>query len=286
MFGYLTPDSPYLFIKDDKLYRAVYCGMCKSIGRGCGSFSKTALTYDIAFLSCLLHNIAGKDFKVEKHRCALHIFKRRFMAEPDDMSLLLGCINTALAYYKLLDDKVDGEFKGSFSFVYKRGYKRVLKRHPRIAEIISEGMQRQRELEERECAIVEEACEPTAFMLRELSRYVLGDSATESTSALVYDVGKWIYLADALDDYDKDVKKGRYNVFYRAFGCKCKQEAVEANKQEVDFIFNALFADMRKNLSDIKFHFNHDLTDNIILRGIPLKTRTLVQGGCEECKQV
>ena len=34
MFGYIQPDSPYLFIKDEKLYKALYCGLCKSIGKG------------------------------------------------------------------------------------------------------------------------------------------------------------------------------------------------------------------------------------------------------------
>ena len=281
MFGYITPDSPYLFIKDDKLYKAVYCGMCKSIGKECGAFPKTALTYDVAFLSCLLHNIAVCDFKVEKRRCALHL-RRRFMAEPDEISLLLGCVNTALAYYKLLDDKADGDFKGAFAFIYKRGYKRTLKRHPEVAEIISRGMERQRELENKGCSIIEEACEPTALMLKELSEYALKEHSTEHTSGLIYDIGKWIYLADALDDYDKDVKKKRYNVFYNAFKSDCKQKAVSENKGEIDFIFNALFADMRKHLSQIKFNFNHDLTDNIILRGIPLKTRSLVSG-CNKC---
>ncbi|MGN0805945.1 MAG: DUF5685 family protein, partial [Candidatus Coproplasma sp.] len=98
--------------------------------------------------------------------------------------------------------------------------------------------------------------------------------------ALVYDIGKWIYLADALDDYDKDVKRGRYNVLYNAFKNKCKKEAVKEHTEEINFIFNTLFADMRFHLSKIKFHFNHDLTDNIILRGIPLKTRNLVYGKC------
>ena len=44
MFGYINPDSPYLFKKDEVLYNALYCGMCKSIGKSCGNCSKTALT--------------------------------------------------------------------------------------------------------------------------------------------------------------------------------------------------------------------------------------------------
>lgn len=258
--------------------------MCKSIGKGCGNFSKTALTYDVAFVSVLLHNVAGCDFKVEKRRCLLHLAKR-FMAIPDDISVLLGCVNTVLAYYKLIDDRQDGEKKGAFSFLYKRGYRRALRRHPQVSQIIKECISRQHELEKSGCAVIDRACEPTAVMMKELSRYALKESATAATDALMYDIGKWIYLADAFDDYDKDVKKGGYNVLYNAFGCAEKRIAVERNGEEIEFLFNSLFADMRENLALIKFNYNHDLTDNIILRGIPLKTRKIIYGKCGEGKK-
>ena len=280
MFGYIHPERPHMFIKDDMLYKALYCGMCKSIRQGCGQMARTALTYDMAFMSALMHNLAATDVKVRKRRCALHPLKKRFMAEEDDISILLGCMNSCLAYYKLLDDKLDGDKKGVFAFLYKKGYKRTLKRHPEVAKIIQNNMDCQRALEERGCAVIDEACEPTAKMMAELSDYVLGDKADEHTYALCYDIGKWVYLAVAFDDYDKDVKKGRYNVLYRAFGCKTKSEAVEKNGEEINFLFNSLFADMRFHLAAVKFHINHDLTDNIILLGIPARTRLRVKGRC------
>ena len=87
-----------------------------------------------------------------------------------------------------------------------------------------------------------------------------------------------IYLADAIDDYDKDVKRGRYNVLYLNYGTATKKQAVAKGEAELVFIFDSLFADMRRCLANIKFKFNHDLTDNIILRGIPLKTRAVMYG--------
>ena len=120
--------------------------------------------------------------------------------------------------------------------------------------------------------------EPTAQMMLQLSRYLLGEKATAHTDGLAYALGKWVYLMDALDDYDKDVKKGRYNVLYLNYGAKTREEAMKKGEGELVFVFDSLFADMRTNLFNIKFYFNHDLTDNIILRGIPLKTRELVYG--------
>lgn len=282
MFGYVQPDTPYLFKKDEKLYQALYCGLCKGIGKGCGQRARTALTYDLAFISALVHNILHEDVEIKKSRCGLHLIRRRPIAVVDDTTVLLGCINTALAYYKLCDDKADGDKKGIFRHLYKKGLKRAVKRHKPCVEIIQRNMREQVELEKANCSIVDMAAEPTAQMMRELSVYILKDKSTPATEGLFYDLGKWVYLADALDDYDKDVKKGRYNVLFNAYKGACKAETVAANTEEINFIFDSLFADMRLRLSEIDFGFNHDLTDNIILRGIPLKTRSLIKCDCKK----
>ena len=101
---YIGPDRPYLFIKDETLYKAMYCGVCRCISKECGQMARTALTYDIAFMSALLHNIRGEDVKIVKRRCPVHPIKRRPMTEADELTRTLACVNTALAWYKLTDD--------------------------------------------------------------------------------------------------------------------------------------------------------------------------------------
>ncbi|MDE7265580.1 MAG: hypothetical protein K2N52_04830, partial [Clostridia bacterium] len=193
MFGYVTPDRPYLFIKDETLYKALYCGLCKSIGAGCGQRARSALTYDMAFMSALIHNIKHEDVTVKKSRCVLHIFKRRPIAAVDDTTVMLGCINTALAYYKLCDDKADGDKKGIFRHYFKKGFKRAKKRHPEAVEIIKSQLEKQVALERAGCSIIDEACEPTAQMMKKLSSYALGGYSTEDSEWLFYDLGKWVY---------------------------------------------------------------------------------------------
>ena len=277
MFGYISPDRPYLFIKDEELYKAIYCGLCKSIGKGCGQFARTALTYDMTFVSALVHNIRHEDVEIKKSHCALHIIKRRPIAKVDETTVTLGMMNTVLAYYKLLDDKADGDKKGALRHLYKKGVRRTRKKNPEIIKIIEEETNAQRELENAGCAVIDMACEPSANMLRRLSIIALGEYSTPVTEGLFYDIGKWVYLIDALDDYDKDVKKGRYNVLYNAFKSPTLKDAIEKNRDELYFIFNALFADMQGRVADIDFRFNHDLTDNIIMRGIPSVTRKLCE---------
>ena len=276
MFGYIQPDAPYLFKKDETLYKALYCGLCKSIGKGCGQCARSALTYDMAFMSALVHNIRHEDVKINRSHCAIHWIRKRPVAEVDDITIMLGCINTALAYYKLCDDKADGDKKGSLRHLYKKGLKRAVKKHGRAVDIIKLHLSVQSKIEQAGCKIIEQASESTALMMQELSEYILGEYSTDETKALFYDLGKWVYLIDALDDYDKDVKKHRFNVLYNVFGADCKKKAVEQNSDELTFLFDSLFADMRARISKIDFGFNRDLTDNIILRGIPLKTRAIL----------
>ncbi len=281
MFGYISPDAPYLFKKDEVLYKAMYCGLCKGIGAGCGQCARTALTYDMAFISALVHNIRGEDAVIKKERCAVHWFKRRPVAKPDDTTVAIGCINTALAYFKLCDDKADGEKRGILRHIYKKGVKRLKRLHPEVYTVLADYTQKQRDLEKDACAIIDMAAEPTAEMMVKLSRYLLKEYSGANTDKLFYAVGKWVYLLDALDDYDKDVKKGRYNVLYNVYKTPCRAQAIAGGENELVFIFDSLFAQMREGLAGIKFYFNHDLTDNIILRGIPLKTRKIFYGGCE-----
>ncbi len=158
MFGYINPDAPYLFKKDETLYNALYCGLCKGIGKGCGQTARTALTYDMAFTSALIHNIKGQDVKIERARCALHLIKKRPIAVPDETTVAVGCVNTALAYYKLCDDSADGDKRGILRHLYKKGFKRTLKSHPRVAGIIKRQTEEQGALERAGCAIIDAAC--------------------------------------------------------------------------------------------------------------------------------
>lgn len=281
MFGYIQPDVPYMYVKDGMLYKALYCGLCKSIGESCGQKARFALSYDMTFLSALLHNIKNTDVKIEKQRCAANIFTRRPMALADDITKTVACLNIMLTYYKLTDDIAD-EHKGRIARAFfKRGFKKAKALHPQAAEIIKKYMEKLSELEKKNCASLDMAADPFGLMIAELSDYCLENFATEHTRRLFYGVGKWVYLIDALDDYDKDVKKKNYNPFYAAFGDANRAAMLAGNGEEVDFVFKSVFAENAESLKNIKFYFNRDLTDNIILRGMPAATAR-VKCGCHK----
>ena len=288
MFGYVQADTPYLFIKDDILYKAMYCGLCKGIAEVCGHPARMGLSYDVTFLSVLLHNLAGKDVKIEKSHCLTHCIRSSQMAGVDELTRKLGALNTALVYFKYTDDIEDGDKGRGKRLWFSSGYKRMQKKYPEIERIVRENMCGQQAVEKQRVNSIDRAADCTARMIEQLSRYLLEDKATAYTDKLFYQIGKWIYLIDALDDYDKDIKKGAYNPFVVAYGdgAKCKQELMQGKSgEEVRFAFHSIFYDIRECLANVQFHFNRDLTDNILLRGLPMTTQKIMNGECVNCKR-
>ena len=63
-----------------------------------------------------------------------------------------------------------------------------------------------------------------------------------------------------------------------AYGRNSRAELMERDGEEIRFLFDTLFFSLRENLAGITFSFNRDLTDNVILRGIPLETERVMKG--------
>ncbi len=285
MFGYVRYDLPNLCIKDFMLYKALYCGLCKSIGKACGQRARIGLTYDVTFLSALVHNIAGVDVKIERQNCFEHAIRKRPIAVSDPLTEELGALNTVLAYYKLTDDIEDGGRGRGKRLWFKKGFKRAQKRYPALVAIVETYMRDQARAEKERVASPDVAADPTACMMRSLSEHLLREKATEATSELFYTLGKWVYLIDALDDYDKDIRKKGYNPFVLAYGRAGRAELMEKDGAEISFLFDTLFYSMRESLGGVIFPFNRDLTDNVILRGIPLETERVMKGERERKMQ-
>lgn len=281
MFGYVRYDLPNLYVKDVMLYRSLYCGLCKGIGASCGGAARLGLTYDVAFLSALLHNLTGTDVVVEKQHCAEHFLGKRPMARVDELTKELGALNTVLCYYKWTDEIADGNRRrGKMRRLwFRRGVKRAKKRYPALVSLVEEYMRAQEKIEKSGTDSLDRAADPSACMMRELSRHFLKEHANGASDELFYALGKWIYLIDALDDYEKDKKKGCYNPFVLAYGADGRESLLKEYHEDVAFLFDTLFYSMREGLAGLTFHFNRDLTDNVILRGIPCETQRVLSGG-------
>ena len=140
MFGYVKTDMPNMYVKDTILYKAMYCGLCKGLGKACGQKSRLVLNYDLTFLSVLLHNLANIDVKVEKQRCVIHPIRKKPIAEVDELTERIACLNVILAYYKLNDDVIDndkGRLKRAF---FNKAYKRAKQLEPELDKMVEKPL--------------------------------------------------------------------------------------------------------------------------------------------------
>lgn len=278
MFGYVKPDVPYLYVKDETLYNALYCQLCKSIGSECGQCARFSLTYDLAFLSAVIHNLTKTDVVIKRSHCVVHPVRKKPMAKPDEVSSVLAVLNVVLAYYKLTDDVEDGG-KGRFARIFlSSGFKRAAKKHPELVEIVRRNYEALRTLEKNGEKSIDKTADPFALMVAELGDTLLGEKASESSYLFFYSLGKWIYLIDALDDYDKDLKKKNYNPFYCAYEKSDYETLRRECGEEIAFIMSSALNGISQGLSGLKFGFNADLIRNVALRGTTERTKAVLSG--------
>ena len=283
MFGYVKTDNPNMYVKDTVLYKAMYCGLCKSIGRECGAKGRLALNYDLTFLSVFAHNVCDVDVKINKERCAIHWLTKRPVSADDDLTKRVARLNLILAYYKLNDDVIDskkGKLKRAF---FKNPYKKALKKEPVFDEIVKRNYKILTDYEKTNGDSIDIASDSFGVMMKEFAIELLKDCYNDQIGALCYNLGKWIYLIDALDDFDKDKKLGEYNVFVNAYKTVLsKEQLVKEKASDLQMIFGSIISDITTLNSQIKYKFNNDLINNVLLNGLRRQTIMIMEN--KTCK--
>ena len=283
MFGYVKTDFPNMYMKDVVLYKAMYCGLCKGIGKACGQKGRLVLNYDLTFLSLLAHNLLNKDVKIEKQTCIIHHIRKRPVAIPDELTERIGALNVILAYHKLNDDVLDsGKGRTSRAF-FKSSYKKAKSKEPIFDKIVESRYAELVAYEKTNGDSIDRSADPFGKMMQEIMVELLGDKCTETVKSLAYDLGKWIYLIDALDDFDKDKKKGNFNVFVNGNpSIKDKETLLKDKSSELFFVFGMLLESISTKAQQLEYKFNHDLIKNILTLGLKAQTKQIMEN--QKCK--
>ena len=213
MFGYVTADKPNMLIKDYAVYRAYYCGLCKSIGRKNPPLMRITINYDITFLTMLAHNYNKVEPKFKKALCIAHPIGKPFSVVVNDpVQECVVDINTMLGYYKVYDDVTDkGSLKHRIAKAYIKGkYKRVAKRYPELDEALKKSFTDLYALEKEGSKDIDALTKTSADMLVAVAK-TCAKNWDENLVILAENLGRWIYLIDAYDDLSKDIKNGTFN---------------------------------------------------------------------------
>ncbi len=91
-------------------------------------------------------------------------------------------------------------------------------------------------------------------------------------------IGKWIYLADAWDDIEKDIEKGSYNPLIYRFDYNEESigEFCERIKDRVEFSLMSALSECSKACDLLEIKKNQGIVENIIYFGLLRKTEQLL----------
>ena len=221
MFGYVRPAYGELRVREHELYRAAYCGLCRSMGKCTGCASQMTLSYDLVFLALVRYALTGDSVKIRAGRCAAHPLKKRpYLVHTDSLAYSAGA-SAVLTLGKLRDDTCD-----------ERGWRRLtaqvllpFARHAAkradlqdLESVVQGELSVLARLESERCSDIDKVADCFGRLLGEVVSYGLDGAEARIAYEMGKYTGRFIYIIDAADDMDEDAKRGRYNPFLCAYG--------------------------------------------------------------------
>ncbi len=219
MFGYVRTFDSELKIGEYRAYKAIYCGLCKQLGRSFGLFARMTLSYDFTFLAAFAMAVAEEEPAFEAQGCMCNPIKKTPCCLENKALCDVADCAMILLWEKLKDDLQDSGFVKKLGVrllrpFARRPYRLAAARRPELARMAQEYTAAQNALEKAVCSDVDQAAEPTAKLLSALLEELSGDEKQRRVLGRTgYLLGRFIYLCDALDDLEDDQKSGGYNPF-------------------------------------------------------------------------
>ena len=273
MFGYVKPVTSELLVREYEFYRAAYCGVCRSMKKNTGMLSNVLHSYDSVFLALVrMLYVKDSDIGVDKRRCIAHPAKKRAMLKPNDAIDYTARAFSILTYYKIRDDVSDEKIIKRAAANALRPIFSGAKRRAGLIDLASltgEKLSFINKLESEKCASVDEPAKLFGEILGAMFSEGLEGSDKKITYTLGYHLGKFIYCADAAEDYERDKKTGSYNPYVIMY------EGKELTKENRETIKCALLLECRGIESAVNLlPFGtratiENLINNIIYYGLP-----------------
>lgn len=270
MLGYIRIAKPELKVKEYEMYKAVYCSLCKTLGKYYGFISRFTLSYDFTFLALLNMSFTDGCDMLERKRCAFNPLKKCNYCKNDRKLKMPSAAAMIMIYYRLLDNISDekGFKKLGYIFIkpfFINAHRKAADEFPEIEKIIADYIKQQTELEKNNCNELDRAADPTAKALAQLLMLCSEDKTQKRVLERIgYCMGRYIYLLDAACDLDEDIKNGSYNVLSYGIDGDVKEYAKKRVVPQLYFCANE--AGKAFELLEIKKY--RSILGNIIYLGL------------------
>lgn len=287
MFGYVRPDKNELLVREYDAYKAVYCTLCRELGKHYNIFTRMVLSYDVTFYTMIALDFSGAAPKVRKGRCVVNPLKKcNFICEGEEAYHKGAALTVIMAYHKVMDNIHDEGFFKSLAARLTRPFlagaaKKAAKEYPLMGKALEEMMAAQAQVELAPDSSLDACCDPTAKALSViLAELAGGDEAKQLVlSQLGYFLGRWVYTMDAADDLKEDMKEGGFNPLIRRLGLTGteippdKQSKVD---EECNRILNHNVAQLVPAVHLLDLGRYGSIVENVIEKGLPEVQREIL----------
>ncbi|KRQ86523.1 hypothetical protein ABG79_01732 [Caloramator mitchellensis] len=262
MFGYVTPIKDELKVKEFEIFRGYYCGICTVLGK-INYPSKYLLNYDVTFLALLLSSLEFEKDYPKRRFCPYTIKRVKYYS--NEFIKYGAIINVLLANRKLLDNYYDEK-----NYLYLILSKIIrLKDEDGIkskVEEIDKHLFEITKLERQNTSDIDKLSHHFGKITETLFD-VFDDKRTIALKYFGYNLGRWIYVIDALDDLKRDLKSGEYNPLKLDF-----------DEDTVRFTLYSYLENITKAYELLDFKKNKGILDNIVYLGLADKTEKVLKG--------
>ncbi len=286
MFGYILPYKQELKIKEYDIFRAYYCGMCKSIAKRLGQTPRLFLNYDSTFFAILLSSISDEKPLFKTERCVAHAINKRLVVRESDIVDYAADINVILTYFSLKDKWNDEK-----SILAKTGMlsispqmHKLEKKYPEKCGILIRRLADLSLLESQKCDSLDMAADCFSKLMEEILCYepICTDKNVEKVLRWIgYNIGKWVYIIDAFDDIEQDIKTKSYNPIVLQYGYDGGDISAFRDKVKDKIEFNLTYAlsEISKAYELLETNSNSGIVENIVFMGMLKKTEQILGTG-------
>lgn len=217
MFGYVIINKQELKFKEYDVYHSYYCGLCRTLKDKYGSIGQISLNYDMTFLVMLLTGVYEPETKIEEHRCKIHPIHKQAM-RINEFSEYASKMTIVLTYYKCLDDWNDERkySRKGYLQLLKKKFEEIRKEYPKKIKIIEENLEKIHVYETNGNYTIDDISRCFGLVMAEICTYK-EDQWQDELYQVGFYLGKFIYLIDAYEDIEKDIKKNTFNPFKEKF---------------------------------------------------------------------
>ena len=218
MFGYVIVNKAEMKFKEFDVYHSYYCGLCHALKDRYGAAGQLTLSYDMTFILMLLTSLYEPEISYSTGRCIAHPFEKHEIRR-NFFSDYIADMNVVLSYYKCLDDWED-EKKVHKLLLSKLLEGKTSDRQALYRDKIRNIDMLMHEISQKEkenCQDVDTMAGLFGRLMAEITA-VREDEWADNLRSLGYYLGEFIYLLDAYEDIEEDVKRNRYNPLRTRFG--------------------------------------------------------------------